>query len=162
MADLIMMCGIPGAGKTTWAQNHISSEDIYISRDEIRFKMLNESENYFAHEDEVVKEFFNRINETLEKGYNVFADATHITKGSRKKFMSQVQGYENLGIVYMDIPLCIALERNEERRQRAYVPRGVIRRMWNQLDIPSYEEGFDKIYRVDKDNKIFIIEKENV
>ena len=160
MAKLIMMSGIPGSGKSTWAKNHMKASDIYISRDDIRFSMLNETDDYFAHEDEVIKEFFNRINNALANGYNVIADATHLNKSSRANFLSKVEGYEGLEIVYMDIPLCTALERNDLRTNRAFVPRGVIRRMWNQYQPPTFEEGFDKIYKVDKDNKISIIIKE--
>ena len=49
----------------------------------------------------------------------------------------------------MDYLLPIALEQNEKRKgTRAYVPKSVIRRMYNQFEFPNYDEGFAKIYRV--------------
>lgn len=160
MADLYMLCGIPGSGKTTWGRMHSSLYDRYVSRDDIRFYLLKDGEDYFAHEDEVLKLFYERINEALEKGYDVFADATHLTAAARKKFLSNISAkYNKLNIIAFDIPLCIALERNDNREGRKFVPRSVIRRMWNQFEMPSYKEGFNKIYRVDKDNKIHIIQE---
>ena len=160
MADLYMLCGIPGSGKTTWGRTHSSLCDRYVSRDDIRFYLLKDGEDYFAHEDEVLKLFYERINEALEKGYDVFADATHLTVAARKKFLSNISAkYNKLNIIAFDIPICVALERNDNREGRSFVPRSVIRRMWNQFEMPTYKEGFNKIYRVDKDNKIHIIQE---
>ena len=161
MADLYMLCGIPGSGKTTWGRTHSSLCDRYVSRDDIRFYLLKDGEDYFAHEDEVLKLFYERINEALEKGYDVFADATHLTAAARKKFLSNITAkYNKLNIIAFDIPVYVALERNDNREGRSFVPRSVIRRMWNQFEMPTYKEGFNKIYRVDKDNKIHIVQED--
>lgn len=160
MADLYMLCGIPGSGKTTWGKTHSSLCGRYISRDDIRFYLLKDGEDYFAHEDEVLELFYKRINESLEEGHDTFADATHLTAAARKKFLANISAkYDKLQIIAFDIPLYVALERNESREGRAFVPRGVIRRMWSQYELPTYKEGFDKIYRIDKDNKIHIIQE---
>ena len=53
MAELILMMGIPGSGKSTWVKNHMKSDDIYISRDEIRFSLLQPGDEYFSKEKEV-------------------------------------------------------------------------------------------------------------
>ena len=44
MANIIMMCGLPGSGKSTYAKEHRGEHDLYISRDLIRFSMLEEGE----------------------------------------------------------------------------------------------------------------------
>ena len=48
MANIIMMCGIPGSGKSTYVENHRGEHDLHVSRDLIRFSMLGEKEEYFA------------------------------------------------------------------------------------------------------------------
>ena len=55
MATLYILCGPSGCGKTTWAEQFMSDdEDVrYVSRDEIRFSLLKEGEDYFAHEREI-------------------------------------------------------------------------------------------------------------
>ena len=97
-----------GSGKTTWGRTHSSLCDRYVSRDDIRFYLLKDGEDYFAHEDEVLKLFYERINEALEKGSDVFADATHLTAAARKKFLSNISAkYNKLNIIVFDIPLCL-------------------------------------------------------
>ena len=40
MANIIMMCGIPGSGKSTYVEEHRGEHDLHVSRDLIRFSML--------------------------------------------------------------------------------------------------------------------------
>ena len=149
MANLFIMVGIPGSGKSTWCKKNIGLLGKYISRDEIRFSMVTEDEEYFSKENEVFKTFCNKITETLEKGYDVYADATHINGSSRAKTIRNVRGYDNLYVIVLDTPLTIALQQNEKRKgTRAYVPRGVIRRMSSQFVYPEYNEGFKEIYLI--------------
>ena len=154
MADLFMMCGVPGSGKSTWAKNHLRTFDRYISRDDIRFSMVKENEEYFSKENEVFREFCYQINKNLEDGYDTFADATHISKNSRAKLINNVRGYENIYIIVIEKPLMTIFEQNEKRAgTRSYVPKSVIRRMKNQFEFPTYEEGFKTIFRVVSDEE---------
>ena len=155
MATLHVMCGIPGSGKSTWAKEHLTRTDQYVSRDDIRFSYINPGEDYFSKEDDVWAEFTRRINESLELGFNVFADATHINPGSRRKLLNAVKGYDEVDIVYINTPLCTALERNELRKDtERYVPRSVIKRMSYQFEEPTFDEGFNVIYVINPDMKI--------
>lgn len=154
MADLYMLCGIPGSGKSTWVKKHLDKFDKYVSRDEIRFSMVAEDEEYFSKETEVFKEYCSQITENLNKGYNVFADATHINKGSRKKLLDNISGFDNVFCIVIQNPLEITLKRNENRiGTRGYVPKSVIRRMHYQFEFPTHKEGFKTIYRVISDDE---------
>ena len=154
MADLYMLCGIPGSGKSTWVKKHLDKFDKYVSRDEIRFSMVAEDEEYFSKETEVFKEYCSQITENLNKGYNVFADATHINKGSRKKLLDNISGFDNVFCIVIQNPLEITLKRNENRiGTRGYVPKSVIRRMHYQFEFPTHKEGFKTIYRVVSDDE---------
>ena len=50
MSKLYLMAEAPGSGKTYWATHHLTENDKYISRDEIRFSMLEDKDDYFARE----------------------------------------------------------------------------------------------------------------
>ena len=56
------MCGPAGSGKSTWLIKQMKSKtDVCISRDNIRFGLLKEGEDYFAHEDRVKNIFYGAI-----------------------------------------------------------------------------------------------------
>ena len=148
-----MMVGIPGSGKSSWIQNNKSETDIIISRDAIRFAILKDDEDYFAHESEVFNKFIWQIANGLAEGKTVIADATHLNKKSRALVLSKVAKLaDEIEAVMMDVHLITALERNDLREGRAFVPRGVIRRMFFQMEAPTKEEGFDKITFIREDD----------
>ena len=157
MADLYLMCGCPGAGKSTFLKNHVKTDSsVIISRDKIRFSIVKPNEDYFSHEDEVLELFWKEINEVLSNNKNAFVDQTSLTPRARKWLLLHVEGYDHANLIWIDETLETCLERNEERRgTRAYVPRSVVRRMYNQFIEPSLDEGFYRIYKYNsKDNKL--------
>lgn len=149
MAILYILCGPSGSGKSTWAHNFILESDRlgndvrYVSRDEIRFSLLKEGEDYFSHEKEVFKRFANTLRHTLIDGFDVVADATHLNEFSRRKLTQAIDMYyDNYEIVYVvfnvDADTCV--ERNKNREGRANVPENVIRNMCRDFRAPTLEE----------------------
>jgi predicted kinase len=152
---LYVMIGAPGSGKSTWIANHSNPKtDKVISRDALRFELLDEGEDYFTHEVEVFREFVYLINEAIEQGYNVFADATHISVPSRSKLLSRIDSNPSeINAIFIKKPLEVCLAQNENRKDtQAYVPRSVVGRMHASITRPTFEEGFNRIYVVE-DNK---------
>ena len=59
---LIMLCGCPGSGKSTWTQQYKENKKVVIiSRDEIRFRLVSEKEEYFSKETQVFNIFISEI-----------------------------------------------------------------------------------------------------
>jgi predicted kinase len=141
-----MMVGIPGSGKSTWVKNNFP-DIIPVSRDAIRFELLDErGGEYFDYEDEVFDKFIRQIIGSLVADEITIADATHLNKKSRAKVLDKVRKFaDEIEAIVMDVHLITALERNDLRKGRAFVPRSVIRRMFYQMEAPTKEEGFDKI-----------------
>ena len=150
MAKLYLMMGIPGSGKSTWIKDHLLPCQAHVSRDKIRFALVDEGEEYFSRETEVFNSFVEQINTFLSNGCDVYADATHISRTSRNKLLSRINSHpEEVNLIWINGGLTTALLQNENRKDtRSYVPKSVIRRMHNQIEAPDFEEGFNIIYEV--------------
>lgn len=149
MAILYILCGPPGSGKSTWARNFIlesnrlGNDVRYVSRDEIRYSLLKDGEDYFSNEKKVFKRFADTLRHTLIDGFNVIADATHLNEFSRRKLTQAIDMYyDNYEIVYVvfnvDADTCI--KRNKHREGCANVPENVIRNMCRDFRAPTLDE----------------------
>lgn len=147
MVTLYILCGPSGAGKTTWARNFMekyTNQNIhYVSRDEIRYSIIKDEEDYFSHEKEVFKKFSSTVAEWLIEGSDVVADATHLNEFSRRKLTQAIDRYtENYAIVYIvfDVNAETCIQHNITRNGRANVPENIIRNMCRDFRAPTLEE----------------------
>lgn len=149
MATLYILCGPSGCGKSTWRQQYISYQaargnDLrYVSRDEIRFSLLKDGEDYFSHEKEVFRKFVEVIVQTLVDGFDCIADATHLNEFSRRKLTQAIdmrfQEYKIVYVVFnVDADTCV--QRNSAREGRANVPENIICNMCRDFRAPSLDE----------------------
>lgn len=155
MCKLIIMSGPAGCGKSTWAKNYVEKypNTILVSRDKIRFSMLQEGEHYFDKEDAVYEKFCQIIRQYLTEGKTVIADATHLNNKSRTLLINTIGlnlKPENLEVVSFNIPLIKILEQNAQRTgPHEVVPKGVVRRMFfSQTDPKEDTIKYGKIIYV--------------
>lgn len=153
MKTFYVLCGCPASGKSTYIKNifeNSQKEIAVVSRDEIRFSLLEDGEDYFNKEEEVLDLFYERISENLANPYVdiVVADATHLNEKSRARLFSNIEIPEGCRVcaIAFETSLDECLRRNEKREGRAKVPRGVLRRMYYSYTRPTPVEGFDAIY----------------
>lgn len=142
MGKLIIMSGAPGSGKSTYAKQMIEKNPkmVVISRDNIRFGLLQESEHYFSHENEVLKIFYTSIIHYLSSGYDVIADASHLSWKPRKTLLTEISKYyspEEVDVIYMRPSLETCFKRNDTRKGRENVPHSAITNMWNSQTDPA-------------------------
>ena len=139
---LLLMVGPSGAGKSYWAAQFMKKhpESVWVSRDAIRFAMLKDGEDYFAHEDTVFDTFCKNIQDALNQGDTgyVIADATHNNEKSRNLTLNKLK-LDNINVipVVVNADLRTCLEHNNQRTGRARVPRKQIERFVRTHEAPE-------------------------
>ena len=140
MNNLYLMVGAPGSGKSTYANKFINTYDKpikIVSRDAIRFSLLNDGAPYFSKEKAVFSKFIKEINEGLDKG-DVIADATHINEVSRMKVIKRIDLSKcKVSCIVLLADELTAIKRNHLREGRARVPDKVIRENYARFTHPK-------------------------
>ena len=117
MGKLIMICGLPGTGKTTIAKQVVNNNSNYVvhSLDEVRkdlgFTAYDEKRNFLAF-----IEFNYRMVASLKKGSNVIADTNFTTEQLRREIYEISEYYQcELMVVECVAPEQIAKKRIQNR-----------------------------------------------
>lgn len=140
---LILLVGIPGAGKTTYAKKYRSDQQIiHLSSDLIRAELYGD-ESIQGDPAEVFSLMQKRAIDALNNGCDVIYDATNITRKDRAGIISQCPRVVKIEthIVWAPIETCIERDAARERT----VGKAVIDKMLKRFQAPYYDEGIDEI-----------------
>jgi len=133
---IYIVCGIAGIGKSTYINSIKNDNDIVISRDAIRFSLLKEGEDYFSKEKQVLAIFFKTIRKETAKddnaAYNIYIDATHLTKKARRKVINNIsnKNKDKVACIYFNPDLKKAL--SNELINRIYCDSDGNCKIWNE------------------------------
>lgn len=155
MNKLIIMSGIPGSGKTTYALGVKSAlENVaVISSDDVRRDVTGRVDDG-AHETLVWQAFEAKVKEAASKHAIVVADSTALTNELRMKWRNAFRAFfDKIELVYMDIPFSVCWERNLTRSR--FVPLNPMAGMFKLLEAPSEEvnNSFDSIIVIKEEDK---------
>lgn len=129
-----LLCGVPGSGKSTWANNQ--QNGLVISRDNIRFSFLQSNDTYFAKEKLVWKTFVKTIKENIGHYDNIYVDATHLNWISRRKIINAIN-YNKIGAIFFTTPFEECLKRNAKREGLRKVPINRMFEAYNKMTHPK-------------------------
>lgn len=142
---LILLVGIPGSGKTTFAKDYIEIETntIHLSSDSIRAELYG-NESIQGNPADVFSLMQKRAIEALNDGKNVIYDATNITRKDRASIINICPKFVEIMCYIVWAPIEVCIERDSMRERT--VGKEVIDRMLKRFQAPYYDEGFSEIY----------------
>lgn len=151
MNRFIIMIGLPASGKSYHAERLSKQENaIIMSSDKLREELYGD-ENTQENNSELFNELHKRIKENLKQGFNVIYDATNISHKRRKTFLNELRKIPCIKECYLvATPYEKCLYQNNIRERK--VPEHVIKKMYKNIYIPQYYEGWDKIHIINNYN----------
>lgn len=141
---LILLVGIPGSGKTTYAKNYIEQNynTIHLSSDATR-KELYGDENIQGNPGDVFSLMQKRAIESLDNGCNVLYDATNMTRKDRAGIIGVCPKFAKIECHIIWAPIEVCIERDSKRERT--VGKEVIDKMLKRFQAVYYDEGIDEI-----------------
>jgi len=135
--ECIILVGLPGAGKSTFARANFPGHD-YISKDAFPPGARNKQ----ARQDAALRA-------ALAAGRSALVDNTSVTPAERAAIITIArQCGARIVAYYFDVSTREAVARNDRREGRAKVPKVAIFTSAKRLVPPSLEEGFDELHTV--------------
>ena len=132
MKKMIIMIGIPGAGKTTFA-DILPTNHVRVSIDRLPTRTRNGEDKLLL--------------KACKSGKDIVVDAANVDKIKRKKYIRFAREYGySVCALFMDASMDAAMARNESRGR--VVPYGAIKGYAELLEVPTLDEGFDRIFTV--------------
>ncbi|XP_041353228.1 heterogeneous nuclear ribonucleoprotein U-like protein 1 isoform X2 [Gigantopelta aegis] len=162
--EILMMVGLPGAGKTHWAEKHTAANPdnkyFVLGTNNIIDKMkvmgLPRKKNYAGRWDVLIDKSTKCLNRMIEiaarKKHNYILDQTNVYASARRRKMQPFEGFQRKAVVVVpteeDFKTRTELREKEEGKE---VPEKAVLEMKANFTLPETGGLFDEIIYTDLD-----------
>jgi predicted kinase len=131
--EVIIFIGIPASGKSTFYVERFFATHVRINLDMLKTR----------HREQVL------IDACLSARQPFVVDNTNVTREERARYIvpAASAGFRVVGYFFQS-GLGTTMERNRGRTPARVVPDQAIAALYHRLQVPSAEEGFDRLYQV--------------
>ena len=132
--ELVLFCGLQGAGKTSFYQEHFAATHVPISMDMLKTRKREKA----------------ILLACLQSGQRCVVDNTNPTAAERAVYVQAARNNHFAVIGYhFEVPLSVCLARNASREGKARISEAGLYAVAAKLSPPQMHEGFARIYSVD-------------
>lgn len=142
-AEVIMLSGLPGAGKDTCIRKHFADMPL-VSLDDIRREKRISPTDKKAN-GKVIQEAKEKARSLLREKKSFVWNATNITSQMRLQLIELFTTYQaKVRIVYLEVPYETLKQQNSKRE--AMVPANVLEHLIDKLEVPARWEAHEVEY----------------
>jgi predicted kinase len=146
--EIIIMVGLPGAGKSTYINTHYPTYTLVSSDAYIEAKATEMGSTYSNIFQDTISAATANMYQTFERAVenndNIVWDQTNLSAFKRKKIIDRVPSNYKIVAVVFDLPDELRQQRMSGRVGKE-IPDHIIDGMKKSFTMPSKEEGFDDI-----------------
>jgi protein phosphatase len=152
---LVVIVGVSGSGKSTFARKHFAATEI-VSSDTCRGLVADDENDQDATGDAFTV-LGTIVDRRLARGRLAVVDATNTQSSSRASLVALARAQDRLAVaIVLEVPAKVAAQRNASRSDRSFGAH-VVRQQAAQLDrglSGLKREGFSRVYRLDSPESI--------
>lgn len=164
--QVIMMVGLPGAGKTVWANQftakHKDSRINILGTNTIMDRMkvtgLTRQRNYHGRWEQLIEQATNVLNKMFKiaekQKRNYILDQTNVYPGARAKKMSSFHGFKRTAAVIVNTNQVLKQRSaKREKEEGKVVPESAVMQMKANFTIPEVGELFDDVWFIEENQE---------
>jgi putative nucleotidyltransferase with HDIG domain len=134
--ELVVMCGLPGSGKSTWIKRNLPNHSV-VSLDDIRADLKVDPTDA---QGVVAAEGRERLRSHLRAHRDVVWDATNVTLDHRARVIRLGRDYgARVRVAVVEVPYKTVLRQNKDREDS--VPAAVIDHLIDKFEYPTIDEA---------------------
>ena len=160
--NLFILVGPPSIGKTSWVDDH--HPDAYlVSRDDcvdtvrqplgLRYSDMFSPQNLSRHRKDIDLLFKENVKCALESDRDIVVDLTNMGVKARRRALGIIRGRETeftkVAVVFdhrgKEKLVWESIQRRAKRINDKFVPYGVLQDMFKRFEMPTNDEGFDRV-----------------
>lgn len=154
MPSFMMLCGVPGSGKTRFARFYLDAhpDTVLISSDArieqiARRDGLTYQESYMAHAEEVAQHIRCDAKAAMAQNLDILWDQTNLTADRRAEILLLAPDHYKRVAIAFEAPLSVLTERLAHRDlvNPRKIPPEILARQREHYQRPDENEGFDEI-----------------
>lgn len=135
--ELVVLVGLPGAGKTSFFRHRFAATHVHVSKDLMKTARHRNARQLL------------QIDEALRSGRSAAVDNINPTPEDRAHLVARARAHGARVVAYVvEATVREAVGRNRGREGDARVPDVAIFLAAKRLQAPTLAEGFDAVYRV--------------
>lgn len=150
----VLLCGLPGVGKTTYSRRAQFDGYVRLSVDELLLKEMESNglsyqETFNAHILQAQFEVMERLKVGVKNEDNIILDQLNLSPTTRRKKLLRVppEIYTRVAVSLEEEPE-VLLQRNKDRLNKGMgLPESVLKRYIDTYIPPAISEGFDEIWK---------------
>lgn len=146
---IIMLCGVPASGKSTWIKN-MNLAAVVISTDDFIETYANQiGKTYDDVFESIIGAATDNLNIALHQAFdnnqNIIWDQTNVGANTRAKKLRKIPiHYKKVAVVF-ETPNQDVLEQRLANRPGKTIPKHIMTSMIQNFQLPTLNEGFDSV-----------------
>lgn len=152
MTTIIVLCGLPGTGKSTYVQSYLKQfpETVVCSTDDYIEQYAKDRNStyddvFFEAIKMATEHMWKKFAEAIANDQRIIMDQTNLSSKKRRQILDKMPSHYKKMAVYFEVPDQAEWEERLANRPGKNIPKHIMDSMIQNMQKPHLSEGFNAV-----------------